>query len=503
MSAVAGVFVRGGGPVPRGVVAHISGRQREMGPDAERFAWSGPVGMAHRVLHTEAGPRPHPFAQREGSLACMEGRVDNAGELTAALGGEGRGRAAAEVALAAYLQWGVEGLARLVGDFALALWDAPAGRLLLATDGMGRRPLYYRLTPESVCWASKSRPLAEALGLPPEPDDEFVAAFLANRPSAAGPIRGTAQLPGGHILVVERGRSELARYWSIDPDRRIEHRTDGEYEEHFREVFDQAVACRIQTDAPVFCELSGGLDSSTILSSADRLLKDGRAAAPSIHTVSYTFDQSSSSDERLYVRLMEEHVGRAGIHLSENDCPLLAPLPGEFLPDHPATELCFLERQDRVTREMQAAGSRVLLCGIGGDQAFWSTPPAALPLADLAARGRVVETLWRAGEWSRALRWPYLKTLWVGAVWPNLPRRWQARAQRQNPVGEWLAPEFVARMDLRERALSMSDDVGYCLPSASRQYGLFRQTMRTYALEWFSSEGYVDMRFPYLDRRLV
>lgn len=473
-----------------------------MGPDGEYFAHTPDVGMVFRPFHTDpASGAAQPLATPSGWMVMLEGRLDNAPEVWRALGETPATHP--ELVLAVYRRWGVKGFGRLVGDFALAIWDAGARRLVLAVDGMGRRPLFYHVGDEHVYWASACRALREAAGLPIAIDDEYVASFLVSRPVPRSPFRGVAQLAGGHALVVDAAGAAVTRYWAFDPDATVRYATDAEYEEHFAELFREAVACRMQADSTVFSELSGGVDSSSIVCVGDRLVNEGSVRAKELRTVSFVFDGAGSSDERPYLEQVEAQVGRRGVHISDTECRLLEPLPAGFAPDLPTSQIAFLSRQDRVTREMLAAGSRVLLCGIGGDQLFWSQPPAALPLADLAARGRFFELVRQTPEWAHSLRWPMAKTLWVGGVWPLVPQRVRAMTQRDEPLGEWLDAGFVRRMGMRERFLGMPDDVGFALPSGRQQYGLIRRSMRVHTLEWCSSEAYVDIRYPYLDRRLT
>lgn len=502
MSAIAGTLARRGAPLARGRLDSLSAGLAFMGPDGEYLAHTPDVGMAFRPFYTDpASAAAQPLVTPAGWMVTLEGRLDNAPEVWRALGEAPDTHPA--LVLAVYRRWGVEGFGRLVGDFALALWDAAARRLVLAVDGMGRRPLFYHLGEEQVYWASACRPLREAAGLPLAIDDEYVASFLVSRPVPRSPFRGISQLAGGHALVVDPKGAALKRYWAFDPNATVRYGTDAAYEEHFADLFREAVACRMQTDSTVFSELSGGLDSSSIVCVGDRLVGEGSVRAEGLRTVSFVFDGAGSSDERPYLELVEAQVGRRGIHISDTEHRLLERLPAGFAPDLPTSQIAFLSRQDRVTREMAAAGSRVLLCGIGGDQLFWSQPPAALPLADLAARGRLVELLRQTPAWAHSLRWPMAKTLLMGGVWPLVPRRLRALTQRDEPLGEWLAPEFVQRMGMRDRFLGMPDDVGFALPSGRQQYGLIRRSMRVHTLEWCSSEGYVDIRYPYLDRRLT
>jgi asparagine synthase (glutamine-hydrolysing) len=505
MSAIAGVFSSSGAPLPREILARVSRGLERVGPDGEHAAELPRLRMVCRPFHTDAASRhaPGPLATPDGYLLAFDGRLDNPREVRATLP-DAAGLDGAELVLAAYRHSGIPAFAAIVGDFTLALWDPRRERLLLARDALGRRPLYYHQAPGQLFWASECRPLLHAAGAAGL-EEEFVADFLVNKVSVGrSPFRGVHELPAGHVLTAdEGGKSELVRYWQFDPEHRVTYRTDAEYAEHFFALFREAVACRMNADGPVACELSGGLDSSSIACMADALVSAGEVAAPAVHTVSHVYRGCASSDETTYVEVVERHLGRRGEWVFDEEWPLLQALPEGLRPDLPAGRLASAAPEGRVDRWMKGLGARVLLCGIGGDQLFWSQPYAGLPLADHLVRGRLVELFRTAAAWSRWQGLALPGVLWEGAVEPLLPRRWQSWLQREEPMGEWIDPAFARRTGLRARMLPGADDVGFRVPSTARQYGLIRPSLRTFALERGASEGYVDVRYPYFDRRLV
>ncbi len=481
-----------------------------MGPDGEQFAYAEHVAMAFRPFYTDARSRfaSQPYVSPDGHLVSFDGRLDNRAEIQRRF--ESRpGASDVALVLQAYRRLGLNAFVHLVGDFALAIWDPGNARLVLCCDALGRRPLYYHCTADSLFWSSRTRALLRAAQLSAELDEEFVADFVTNQPSVRTPFRRIGVVPGGHLLVVDRMKADLKRYWSFDPGAEIRYRSDREYEDHFVEVFHEAVACRLASDAPVFCELSGGLDSSSISCYSDRLVRERRVETPAVHTVSYVYDQSASSDETEHMAIVEAQLGRRGLHVRESDMPLLQPLPPGFEPDIPTSSLCFLTRHDFVMREMKRHGSRVLLSGIGGDNLFWSAPDVRLILADLLVQGRLVEVCRSAYAWADFLRVPIVSLL-AGACWPLLPARLRAAAQGlgdcqtlARSVGAWYDPAFATRAHLGERLLRTPAGSRFKLPSSTAQQAFILWAMRTFALEPCSSEGYVDRRYPYLDRRFA
>lgn len=506
MSALAGVCcLHSGEHVEANALSDMARTLGWMGPDGEHSTCFGPVVMLYRAFFTDAESRVlrQPISAPDGWMLAWDGRIDNRAEIDCELrtADVDPAQTEAELVLTAYQTWGVSTFARLIGDFAVAIWDPYSRRLLLGRDALGRRPLYYHIGPHQLTWSSQARALANFVGST-DLDETFVADYFANRPFAAGPFKGVYPIPPGHVLTLQDGRIQLVRYWSLDPSRRISYSSDEEYEYHFRELFRSAVACRIPRGGAVFCELSGGIDSSSITCAVDALLRNNPSHAR-MFTVSYAFNRASSSDERTYVRLVEQQLGRAGLHILEDDHPMLSPAHVSFQPDLPTGQLCFMARFEARAEAMRRHDARVLLSGLGGDQLFWSEPPPGLPLADSLARGDIVALVSGCREWARVLRRPFLGMLWAGALRPLLPSRWFARFQRVNRLGEWFNYDFVRRTQLKERIVGMERDGGWEPPSRSLQYALIQQTMRTYALEPCVSSGYVDVRYPYLDRRLV
>jgi asparagine synthase (glutamine-hydrolysing) len=507
MSAIGGAFNRTAEREPESLVRRLALAQVWKGPDAQSCRASGPVAMHHDLFDTgaEPGPVDQPHLDRDGFLLAMDGRLDNRGEVLASLRDEidTRGGAPALI-LGAYRKWGVPGLARLHGDFCVSLWDPHERRLILARDAMGVLPLYWRLDGDLFVWASSPRSLVDALDADYEVDEEFVADFIANTPSEHGPFNGLRAIAPGHAVVVTAEAIRVERFFSFDASSRRLYRDDAEYEEELRELFVGVMRTRLRSNGPVFAELSGGVDSSSIVCVGDRVLSEEPSLCPRIETVSYVFECSPSSDERDYIGAVETWRGRQGMHIGERETHILGPLPPKLFPDFPTNQLCFLGRQDRVAREMRRQGGRVLLSGLAGDGVFFGEPPE-LPLgvSDLAAQGRWIGALRSAWAWSRSLRAPFVKLFFDGLTWRRSSVERVAKLSDAPALSPWLDTPFARRLGVERRSWGLADDVGFCVPSASNQYATMRRATRIFALDRLSSEGPTEMRFPYLDRRLL
>ena len=507
MSAIGGISFFDGRSVDIRALIGLGEALAMRGPDGGRERALGPTGMAYRAFHTnrESRRETQPLATSRGHLLAWDGRLDNREDLIAALPGSFvRDRTDAAIVMMAFLKWGGSFLTRLVGDFALSLWDPDSRELLLARDAFGTRPLFYHLTPERILWSSELEPLLYAKGVNLEIDDEYIADYLVYEVGLdQTPYREIRAVPPGHSLIVREGRPRLRRFWSLDPRSEIRCRDDREYEECFRQLFRDSIKCRLRADAPVWSELSGGLDSSSIVCVADQLIESGDARSPGLTTVSYIYDESSTSNEGSFIRCVEEQRREVGTHLYEKEIGLAAPDANDSLYSVPSGLLCFSRLYDRLNREMRRTGSRVLLNGRGGDHLLWSDPGVAPELADLLARFDLSGLHRRIRAWSRAQKTAYLTLLWKSAVKPLLPSYLSERLQPEQALPPWIDPEFARRLNLGRRSREEEDVFGFDLPSGRSRAVQLLGAIRSIGAHNLRSVGCTEVSYPFLHRPLV
>jgi asparagine synthase (glutamine-hydrolysing) len=234
------------------------------------------------------------------------------------------------------------------------------------------------------------------------------------------------------------------------------------------------------------------------------MLKKGQGEASKLETVSYVYDESTSSDEREYIRCIEEKLGRTGHHLREEDYPTLASFPDESRISFPDFLDCFVERHKGLCDAMRANGARVLLTGHGGDEVLRSGMDPAPELGDLLAQRRLLDLHSRLQTWSRVLEKPYLQLLWNGAV-TLLPRSLQSFTPL-NPalkLPPWFDQRFVVIMGLRQLSLGPIDIFGFPLPSSRDQAIGFLSAVRAVSRASYRERGCIEVSHPYLHRPLV
>ena len=328
------------------------------------------VALAHRRLSiVDLEPTGHqPLCDGTGrSWIVFNGEVYNHVELRAELEKSGvrfLGHSDTEVILAAYRAWGEDCLQRFNGMFAFAIWDADQQRLFCARDRMGVKPFYYQYDGEKFAFASEARALVLTQGWRIQPHLAAVRDLLALDwvdHETQTFFDGLRQLPAGHFLSVGEGGFRVQRWWRLDPSRTA-NGSPADLAAEFGELFTDAVKLRLRADVEVGSCLSGGLDSSAVVTTAARLAQRG------LHAFTCAYDEGPAFDERPYVRAVAEATG-ATSHVVVPDgsdfwsvFDTLADQQGE------PTAGPGVYSQWQVMKLAGGKGLKVLLDGQGGDE---------------------------------------------------------------------------------------------------------------------------------------
>jgi asparagine synthase (glutamine-hydrolysing) len=271
-----------------------------------------------------------------------------------------------EVLLKAYARWGEQCLTKLRGMFAFAIWDARQHRLFIARDPMGIKPLYYAQAGAYFLFASEVRTLL-GTGLVPRRIDASGLINYLTYGSAYDPltlVEGIRALPAGHSLVWQDGATRVSPYWDLVGGESGARESLGENEKdaaaNFRPMLEEAVRLQLVSDVPVGVFLSGGIDSSALVS----ILSRG-GVTPS--TFSIVFREAEYSEAH-YSRAVAAkfHTDHHEIAVSQTD--VLESIPDALramdLPTMDGVNTYF------VSRETRRAGVKVALSGLGGDEVF-------------------------------------------------------------------------------------------------------------------------------------
>jgi len=503
MSAIAGILNFDGAPVDGRTLDGLARSLARLGPDGGGNKKAENFGVVFRAFHadSESKNETQPLVSTRGHVLAWDGRLDNRGELASLLGGYAdRSVTDVELVMASHFKWGSGFLSRLIGDFALSLWEPTTRTLLLARDAFGTRPLYYQATSQGIVWSSDLAALLDLSTLPLEVDREYIATYLSSAPHLEQTAYKHIQsVRPGFALIVCDGQLKKQEFWRPDIKRAIHYRSDSEYEEHFRELFRDSVHSRLRAKGPVWAELSGGLDSSSIVCVADEIIQSGATENARLETVSYVYDNSPTSDERRFIGEVEAGRGRAGHHFHEDESV------GRFLNLNldeivrPNPTFRFTARHDWVRRRMQETGSTVLLSGIAGDNLLWSGAAVSPEIADLLVQLKLLSLHRQVRLWSRATRDSYAATFWRRAALPALPIRFSSLSSTSQLIDR----QFAKQIDLAERSTRESETLEFKLPSARLQARMLSSAIRAVASCYYRDRVVTDYRFPFLHRPLV
>ncbi len=344
---------------------------------------------------------------------------------------------------AAYERWGADLGRHVFGEYAVALYDTRARSLLPAHDELGLMPLYYSTAGAGIVFGSHLDDVVRATGAG-ELDEEYIADHFARGDhfGERTPHRHVRRLLPGRNLTWTGGELRLTDTWSLGNLPPLEYRDEREYDEHFRSLLAlPADACTPAT-GKVWCELSGGLDSSTVLAFASR-----RNAA--VEATSFVFPKSYMSDEREWIEpVLREYP--VPWHPIDHD----AVRPFSELPARPHAEpnewiaRAGLERV--YTGLLDQHGVEVVLSGEGGDAVLLGDEQFPFFFADLLLHGRLGR-LWRGvGDWTVGKR-SRTFGLFAYAVRPALRYlRSVPLEYRPSPI-PWASEAFARRAQLERR----------------------------------------------------
>lgn len=506
MSVQFGRWNDGGQPVDPDYLAKVQALLAPYGPDGQGSYSKVNVAILHHAFHTtkESRRESQPHICPSGAALTWDGRLDNREELINELRGVlTTSSTDVSIVAAAYEGWGTNCFAKLIGDWALSIWNPETRSLILAKDFVGSRHLYYAMEKDQVTWSTILDPLVLLAGRSFELEEEYIAGWLAFFPAThLTPYVGIHAVPPSSSVIIRAGTRTVSRYWDFDPGKKIRYRTDAEYEEHFRTVYRDSVRRRLRSDRPILAELSGGMDSSSIVCVADMIITRGTAETPRLDTVSYYDDSEPNWNERPYFTKVEERRGRAGCHIDGNS---KACFRFRFESDRFAAMPGSGARSNEITKELAhclvSHGNRVLLSGIGGDEVTGGVPTATPELADLLARSRFKVLADQLTHWALKKRKPWTHLL-SEVLREFLPAALVGVPRNKRPA-LWLNPGFKERNRLALTGYQSRLELFGPLPSFQQNLAALQGLQRQLGCTVLPSEPPHETRYPYLDRGLM
>jgi asparagine synthase (glutamine-hydrolysing) len=406
-----------------GAVARMTGCLRHRGPDGDGLWARGPVALGHRRLSivdlSTAGAQPM-VVPRAGLTIAYNGMVYNYRQLRDELHAKGHtfdSTSDTEVIVAAYAEWGTGFVEHLVGMFAIAIWEHASGRLVLARDRLGIKPLYVAEVPGGLRFASSLPAVLAGNGsdggsVDTSIDPVAFASYMTFHSIVPAPrtiLSGVGKLPPATVRVVEpSGAFSDTTYWeprfARDPARADWSEQD--WQDGFTEKLRTAVERRMVADVPVGVLLSGGIDSSLVVA----LLAEAGQQDLATFSIGFEAAGGESGDEFEYSDAVARHFGTDHHRIAIPSSRLLAGIDGavaamsEPMVSHDCVAFWLLSQE--VSQHV-----KVVQSGQGADELLggysWYPPLAATP-RDQAAEA------YRSVFMDR--RWPALQPL-LGERW--------------------------------------------------------------------------------------
>ncbi len=247
-----------------------------------------------------------------GLVAASWARLDNRDELGEKLGLAPpvlAGLCDTELILQAYLTWGENCVDHLIGDFVFVVYDRKRGAVFCGRDHMGVRPLYYYAFDDLFVCATSLPPILGLMGVPVRVEQKWIAEYLLHLSMSfdSTPYEGIKKLPPAHCLRATPKGIQLRRYFTLSAEPELKLKASRDYVDAYREQLETAIKCRLDSEYAIGCELSGGVDSSTIAA----------YAATFLHPLSrlHTFSFSHLEQELQHIRAVTDAFGLQNNHV--------------------------------------------------------------------------------------------------------------------------------------------------------------------------------------------
>jgi asparagine synthase (glutamine-hydrolysing) len=483
------------------------------------IAQRGEIRLFRHNLEGDRAAAMIDIAEADGLRAVVFGRLYYRGDLAAALGPDApQTQGDAALALACYRKFGAAGLERLEGEYAVAVIDAGARRIIAGRDPMGAYPIYWTKKGGDFALATCLRPLARFRG-ETTVDTDFLGeklmigfSSLDYRESTA--FRDIKRLVTGATLIanVQSGSVEVVKHWDWQA-RMKDPGTDNVdiVAEEYRVLLDRAVRERLR--GTVAAHFSGGMDSTAVALLAERHLA---SANKPVHALSITYSKLFGlKDETPYIEaaladssLVSHRLSGDAIADFDDPNPLR-------LYDEPSTGIYQAGRDIALTTATADIGADTALTGVGADELVADAP---YYLADLVRSGRVMQAWEEATRWGRANSSNPMRTLRPFGIEPLLPATFQAGLRaalsggfvpfsQQSPwtIPPWVKRDFAKRARLRPIALDALRGAFRGASSVALSYALaaIRNTAGDIMRNHFAAPRGVHIAHPFRDPRLM
>lgn len=503
MSAIAGIYCLNGNAVDCQQLQEMTDKLSHRGSDDSNIWSQSAIGFGHRMLWTtpESVNEKLPLVNDNGLAITADARIDNRDELIGLLNLDNvpsEKIADSQLILSAYEKWQDSCVDKLIGDFAFAIWDGQRKSLFCARDHFGVKPFYYYYGDSAFVFASEIKGLLCVPQVPCQLNQkrigDYLALLLHDKENTF--YQNIFRLPPAQTIKIDREGIKKVSYWSVDSEYELKLDSDEEYAHKFKELFTEAVRCRLRSAYPVGSMLSGGLDSSSITCTARNIFQETNQETnqENFRTYSFIFDEVSQSDERFFIDKVVEEGKISPSYVCGDRISPLVDIEKIFWHHDEPLYLPDLYLNWRTYELANQLGDRVLLDGFDGDHVI---SYGLGYLKELKQKSQLQKLVQEARLYSKNILGKDFDTL-------------RAKKKDNTPTYSWkssLNEEFVERLKLIDRR-EVLKKARYGVPTTQRQqhcYDLDRGALvaKLEGLDKTAAAFGVELRYPFLDKRLV
>lgn len=367
----------------------LTGKEsRVSGLRLEEFNCPAHLFLGHRRLSIlDLSPSGHqPMTNEDGTFWIVHnGEVYNYPEIRKELeplGHHFHSQTDTEVILHAYEEWGTDCLKHFNGMWAFAILDLKRKRMFCSRDRAGVKPFYYFYDGRRFCFASEIKALLHMDHSSVEPNEQIIADYLFSGlidHTRETFLKNIFQLQPGEYLLLEDKKLTIRSYWDIEA-KEVRYAREGDYAERFHELLQDSIRLRLRSDVPIGSCLSGGLDSSSIVCMANKLMFDGQSIDLSLvgerqKTFSSCFE-NPAYDEQKFIELVIRQTGAEKNYVFPNPEELFTDLTKLIWHQDEPFGSTSIYAQWKVMEHANEKGVKVLLDGQGGDELLAGYPPS-------------------------------------------------------------------------------------------------------------------------------
>jgi asparagine synthase (glutamine-hydrolysing) len=461
---------------------------RHRGPDDSGTHFDGPVGLGHQrlsIIDLEGGHQP--MSNEDGSIwIVFNGEIYNHVELRAGLEREHvfKTRSDTEVILHLYEDLGERCLERLNGMFSFVIWDSRRQRLFAARDRMGIKPFYWTIRDGRYLFASEPKAIFASGLVTPEPDEQSLQQYLTFQFCLGDRtlFKDVRRLEPGHYMLFrphDDVHPTIARYWEVSYELDTHH-TETYFVDELRWLLKDAVRLQLRSDVPVGAHLSGGIDSSTVVSLG------ASQYSGSFHSFTGGFREGPQFDETHYARAVAEQACTTHHEVwptwedFRDSVPRLI-----YMMDEPAAGPGLFPQY--MVSKLARENVKVVLGGQGGDEIFGGYARYLIAYLEQCLKGAIYGTQ----DPRHVVTWDNIS--------PNLPLLRQYQPLMQKFWGQGLFDDMDARYYRLIQRLDDSDEVvadGVCdAPSRERLFCEFQSVFNNAGTKsYFNKMTNFDMK---------